>query len=252
MQRFPVKGYARQVASLCFTVSGCISLQSCRRPCLRGKLGGVKIRTVQFPFPLVVALSLLLCVSRAEAAGANLAFAGDWVINQDLSEDTDKKVEDAIKAAGGRPDSGGKKGRGRYRGGPKEEELYDRTAYDDVLSIRIDPPQIRFTYADGFTRTFYTDGRGRTVSASGEKQDYSFGGWGKGKLSVESVPRDGGWTREEYSLQAGGNQLRAELHMKPLTFMGTINIVRIYDRKGTTPAQAGKKETAPSTAKSQR
>jgi len=212
----------------------------------------VKIHTALFPFSVIVALTLLLCASRAGAAEANLAFAGDWVINQDLSDDTDKKVEDAIKAAGGRPDSGGKKGRGRYRGGPKEEELYDRMAYDDVLNIRIDPPQITFTYADGFTRTFYTDGRGRTISAIGEKQDYSFGGWGNGKLSVESVPRDGGWTREEYSLQAGSNQLRAELHMKPLTFMSTINIVRIYDRKGTTPAHDSRKETAPKAAPPQR
>ena len=204
----------------------------------------MKIRTALFSFPVVIALTLLLCAVRAEAAGAIPAFNGDWVFNQDLSDDTDKKVEEAIKAAGGRPDSGGKKGRGRYRGGPKEEELYDRMAYDDVLSIRIDPPQITFTYADGFTRTFYTDGRGRTVSANGETTDYSFGGWGNGKLSVESVPRDGGWTREEYSLQAGVNRLRAELHMKPLTFMGTISIVRIYDRKGTTPAPAGQKEAA--------
>ena len=190
-------------------------------------------------------------MSHADAAEPNLAFAGDWVINQDLSDDTDKKVEEAIKAAGGRPDSGGKKGRGRYRGGPKEEEMYDRMSYDDVLNIRIDPPQITFTYADGFTRTFYSDGRGRSVSASGASVDYSFGGWDNGKLSVESVPRDGGWTREEYSLQAGGNQLRAELHLKPLTFMGTINIVRIYDRKGATPppADAGREQSTPSTAR---
>jgi hypothetical protein len=214
----------------------------------------VKRRNALFTFPAVVALILFLCASRAGAAEANLAFAGDWVINQDLSDDTDKKVEDAIKAMGGRPDSGGKKGRGRYRGGPKEEELYDRMAYDDVLNIRIDPPQITFTYADGFTRTFYTDGRGRTISATGEKQDYSFGGWGSGKLSVESVPRDGGRTREEYSLQAGGNQLRAELHLKPLTFMSTINIVRIYDRKGAVQAPAGAdhKGSATNTGHSQR
>jgi hypothetical protein len=222
----------------------------------RGKLGGVKRRQVLFILPVVVALTIFLYASRAGAAGAgaNPAFTGDWVINQDLSDDTDKKVENAIRAAGGKPDSGGRKGRGRYRGGPKEEELYDRMSYDDVLNIRIAPPKITFTYADGFTRVFYTDGRGRTVSATGEKRDYSFGGWGNGKLSVESVPRDGGWTREEYTLQAGGNRLRAELHLKPLTFMGTINIVRIYDRKGTVqaPGDTGQKEAAPNAAHSQR
>ena len=189
-------------------------------------------------YPAAAGLLLLFCLPlRVPAAdsGANMTFAGDWVANLELSDDTDKQVEKAIKAAGGRPDSGGKKGRGRYRGGPKEEELYDRMSYDDVLTIHIDPPQITFTYADGFTRTFYTDGRGRSVSASGRSQDYSFGAWSNGKLDVESVPRDGGWTREEYSLQAGGNQLRAQLQLKPLTFMGTINLVRVYNRKGWTP-----------------
>ena len=164
------------------------------------------------------------------------AFAGDWVINQKLSQDTDAQVEKAIRAAGGRPDSGGKTGKGRYRGGPPDQELYDRMSYDDVLTVKIDSPQITFTYADGFTRTFYTDGRGRSVSASdGSSHDYSFGDWGENALFVEGRPRDGGWTREEYTLEAGGNRLVAKLRLEPLTFMQPITITRVYDRKGTHP-----------------
>lgn len=172
-------------------------------------------------------------ISRAEQI--NQSFDGDWVVNDGLSDDTDKQVEKAIKKAGGRPDSGGKKGKGRYRGGPEDQELYDRVSYDDVLTIEINEPEIRFTYADKYERIFYTDGRGRSVSATGgQSVDYSFGGWEDNKLFVESRPRDGGWTREVYSLvkdEEGKQRLRAELTVKPLTFNLPIEIVRIYDRR---------------------
>jgi len=191
-------------------------------------------------------LPLFLCLLVAAGAGRVMAaepahkaipaFAGDWVVNQKLSQDTDKQVEKAIRAAGGTPDSGGKTGKGRYRGGPPDQEVYDRMSYDDVLTIKIDSPKITFTYADGFTRTFYTDGRGRSVSTTGgSSHDYSFGDWGDHKLFVEGRPRDGGWTREEYSLEAGGNRLVAKLSLEPLTFMLPITITRVYDRKGTHP-----------------
>ncbi len=181
---------------------------------------------------IVTALSIGL--PAASSAGEVISgLEGDWIINEELSEDTDEAVEDAIRAAGGKPDSGGKKGEDRYRGGPEEHELYDRASYDDVLSIRIDSPEITFIYADGYRRTFYTDGRGRSVSAKGISGDYSFADWGEDKLFVESVPRDGGHTREVYSLTADGNQLRAELELKPLGFSVHVQIVRIYDRKGT-------------------
>jgi len=183
---------------------------------------------------VIFALLLACCVAlplTVQAGEAVAGFAGDWVINHELSDDPDEAVEDAIRAAGGRPDSGGRKGRGRYRGGPEEQELYDRITYDIVLNIRIDSPEIVFTYADGYARRFYTDGRGRSISARGESRDYSFGDWDDGKLYVESVPRDGGHTREAYSLQDGGSRLRVELEMRPLNFSVPIKLVRIYDRK---------------------
>lgn len=179
---------------------------------------------------------LMTVLPAAVASGEAIpSMEGDWIINEELSEDTDEAVEDAIRAAGGKPDSGGKKGKGRYRGGPEEHELYDRASYDEVLSVRIDSPEITFIYADGYRRTFYTDGRGRSVSAKGVSGDYSFADWGGEKLFVESVPRDGGHTREVYSLTADDNQLRAELELKPLGFSVPVQIVRIYDRKGSAP-----------------
>lgn len=181
-------------------------------------------------------------VIAASARSADLpaepGITGSWVANYELSDDPDKAVERAIKKAGGKPDSGGKRGRGRYRGGPANQELYDRITYDDVLTIRRAAPEFRFTYADNYTRVFHTDGRSRTVSAtgtaSGDNLDFSFGSWGGDTLNVEARVRDGGWTKERYMLQTsetGGQQLRVELELAPLGFREPVVLVRIFDRK---------------------
>lgn len=171
----------------------------------------------------------------AETVDKQPGFDGVWVINDKLSDDTDKQVEKAIKAGGGRIKHGGKKGKYRYKGGPKEQELYDHLAYDKVLQFHHNETEFHLLYEEGFTRVFYTDNRGRSVSArglsSGHGQDYSFAGWEGDKLLVESRPRDGGKTNETYSLEAGGAQLRVELHLEPLSFGAPINIIRIYDRR---------------------
>ena len=188
------------------------------------------------------AFAILLAVSVLTAGNARAAdipaepdITGTWAANYELSDDPDKAVERAIRKAGGRPDSDGKRGRGRYRGGPANQELYDRITYDDVLTIRRAAPEFRFTYADDYTRVFYTDGRSRVVSAtgtaSGDNLDFSFASWGGSTLNVESRPRDGGSIKERYTLEAGGQQLRVELELAPLGFREPIRLVRIYDRQ---------------------
>ena len=68
---------------------------------------------------------------------------GSWVINDDMSDNTDDQVEKAIEAAGG---DGGRGFFNRkedfYRGGPPEHELYDRLSYDDVLFIEHSDPEL--------------------------------------------------------------------------------------------------------------
>src|SRR5690606_500498 len=117
---------------------------------------------------------------------------------------------------------------GRYRGGPANQALYDHATYDRTLVIEHDAPEFRFTYDGGFTRVFHTDGRPRTASASGAASgdgvDFSFGSLSGNVLRVESRPRDGGWTREVYTLEADGRQLRVELEMKPLSFLVPISL----------------------------
>jgi hypothetical protein len=186
----------------------------------------------------VLAAAAIAAAAPAADVPSEPDIGGSWVANYELSDDPDKAVERAIKKAGGRPDSGGKRGRGRYRGGPANQELYDRITYDDVLTIRRAAPEFRFTYADNFTRVFYTDGRSRTVSAtgtaSGDNLDFSFGSWGGDTLNVEARVRDGGWTKERYTLQrseTGGQQLRVELQIAPLGFREPVVLIRIFDRK---------------------
>lgn len=165
-------------------------------------------------------------------------FTGTWVLNLEESDDPDKLVEKAIRSVGGRADSDGKKGRGRYKGGPKEQEIYDHLLYDEKLGITQSGAEIHIVYLEGFQRRFYTDGRGRTVSASGsssgDAQDFSFGGWSGHTLNVEAKPRDGGWTMESYTLDPSRNRITAKLRLKPLLFPVEVEADLIYDREGTT------------------
>lgn len=162
---------------------------------------------------------------------------GSWVINEELSDDTDEAVEAAIVKAGGRVERRwfGRAEKGRYRGGPEEHELYDRISYDEVLRISYDESEFWFGYEDGWQRIFHTDGRTRSIGASGfyetGGQDFSFGAWEGESLFVEGRPRDGGFTMETYTLQDEGARLRVELTIKPANFGAAIEMVRIYDRQ---------------------
>ena len=167
------------------------------------------------------------------------SFNGHWIINEELSDNTDDKVEVAIKEAGGSVQRRGwfSKEEDIYRGGPAEQELYDRISYDDILTIEYNDPEFVFEYADQFKRVFHTDGRRRTtgVNAFFEEggQDFSIANFDGNALLVEARPRDGGYAMETYTLLEGGNRLRVEMLIEPASFGSTILLVRIYDRATT-------------------
>ncbi len=171
----------------------------------------------------------------SQGSSIQINIGGRWVINDDLSDDTDDQVEEAIEAAGG---DGGRGFFNReedfYRGGPPEHELYDRLSYDDVLTIEYSDPEIRFTYEDNYLRVFHTDGRRRRSTANdffeGGGTDWSEGGFEEETLVVEARPRDGGYTIETYSLVNGGDRLRIEMIIQPLSFGEPIELVRYFDR----------------------
>ncbi len=182
---------------------------------------------------LVIAAFSLSALVAQEDFGARMV--GEWVINDDMSDDTDDQVEEAIEAGGG---DGGRGFFNRqedfYRGGPPEHELYDRISYDDVLTIEFSEPEFRFTYEDNYVRVFHTDGRRRRASANdffeGGGSDWSEGNFENGALVVEARPRDGGFATEIYTLENDGNRLRIEMLIQPLSFREPIELVRYFDR----------------------
>lgn len=161
---------------------------------------------------------------------------GNWLINDELSDNTDDQVEEAIKAGGGKVPRRffRKRPEDFYRGGPVEQELYDRISYDDVLNISYSESEFIFTYADNYQRIFHTDGRRRSITANSfyaeGGADFSFGNWSAAALVVEARPRDGGFTLETYTLEEGGNRLRVEMSIEPDSFGAAIKLTRIYDR----------------------
>lgn len=187
------------------------------------------------PVLLVLSCLLLWPVGSAQQ-DIGAALAGDWVINDELSDNTDDQVEAAIEAGGGKGSRGLFNNREDfYRGGPPEHELYDRISYDDVLTIRYQAPEFQFTYEDGYQRVFHTDGRRRRTTAadfySEGGSDWSFGYFEDNTLVVEGQPRDGGFTVETYSLQAGGQRLRIEMLIQPDSFREPVNLVRVFERR---------------------
>ena len=187
---------------------------------------------------LVLLLAGWLPAAMAQEMSASsfaMKLQGNWVINDDLSDNTDDQVEEAIEAGGGRGGRGLFNNREDfYRGGPPDHELYDRVSYDDVLSISYEEPEFRFVYEDDFERIFHTDGRSRRTTAadfySGAASDWSFGYFEGESLIVEGQPRDGGFTVETYTLSADGNRLRIEMLIQPDSFAEPINLVRVFDR----------------------
>jgi hypothetical protein len=160
--------------------------------------------------------------------------AGTWQFNEDLSDETDDKVEKALRAMGEKARRGWFERRDDvYRGGPAEQELYDRLSYDKLLEIDLSGDVYHFTYAGEFERPIYTDNRSRAVSLNqlAEVEDFSMGHWENGKLLVEARPRDGGFAEETYTLINGGTQLEVELYIQPRGFDEAIEIKRVFDRE---------------------
>jgi hypothetical protein len=183
----------------------------------------------------ILLVTALLSAGVAAQQDIRSTISGRWVINDDLSDNTDDQVEEAIEAGGGKGSRGFfNRKQDFYRGGPPEQELYDRISYDDVLTIEYNDPEFRFTYADNYVRVFHTDGRRRSTSAndffSGDSKDFSLGNFDEQALIVEARPRDGGFTLETYTLEANGSRLRIELMLQPNSFREPINLVRVFDQ----------------------
>lgn len=176
-------------------------------------------------------------ISAADSPDTARLLVGQWVINDELSDNTDDQVEVAIKAAGGKVRRRwfSKREEDFYRGGPAEQELYDRISYDDALRISIKGVECTFEYEDSYVRLFHSDGRRRQSSANSfyreGGEDFSLAHWEGEKLIVEARPRDGGFALETYSVSADGTQLTVDMQIEPDNFGAAINLVRVFNRR---------------------
>ncbi|MCY4265385.1 MAG: hypothetical protein OXE78_11075 [Gammaproteobacteria bacterium] len=181
-------------------------------------------------------LWITVCTGIVQAQDIRIGLAGHWLINDEISDNTDDQVEAAIEAGGGKASRGFfNRKKDFYRGGNPEHILYDRISYDDLLIIEFNNPEFRFTYEDDFLRVFHTDGRRRRVSANSfyteGGEDWSEGLFVDNSLVVEARPRDGGFTIETYTLEAEGQRLRIEMVIQPDSFGEPIELVRYFDRE---------------------
>lgn len=159
--------------------------------------------------------------------------AGSWLFNEELSDNTDRKVEAALRASGEKVERRlFDRRKDRYRGGPAEHELYDRISYDRELHIALGEDIYEFTYADAWKRPVYLDNRSRSVSLTelDQVEDFSMAHWENDKLLVEGRARDGGFAEETYSLINNGSQLQVDLYIQPRSFQVPIELRRVYNR----------------------
>ena len=75
----------------------------------------------------------------AQAPDIRTVLSGHWVINDELSDNTDQ-VEEAIEAVAAREPGFFNRQEDFYRGGPPGK--HDRISYDDVLTIEVDEPEL--------------------------------------------------------------------------------------------------------------
>lgn len=186
------------------------------------------------PLTTLLLPALLAWCALATAQDDAPVIDGQWRINEELSDSTDKQVERALRAAGERVRSSWfDRRKDRYRGGPADQELYDRLSYDPVLTITAIEDGYDFEYADGYSRPVYTDNRSRAVSltALDSVEDFSLGHWENSRFLVEAHPRDGGHVNETYTLLEGGTRLQVELIARPGTFSEDIELKRVYDKQ---------------------
>lgn len=182
---------------------------------------------------LQLAALLPLLWGTAAIAQPAADLTGRWSVNAKLSDDTDDQVEDALRRAGEKiTRSWFNRDKEFYRGGPAEQELYDRLSYDTVLAIDAVGDHFRFTYADSFSREVFTDDRSRAVSLTGldAVEDFSLGHFEDDRFVIETHPRDGGVIYETYRLLDQGLRLEVELELHPSSFTEAITLRRIYDR----------------------
>jgi hypothetical protein len=173
-----------------------------------------------------VSLVLLLVTSLGGMAlsGSGADFNGTWKLNQDESDNTKEKIEQAI----------GKK-RGML-GGMRQKrisEALENVQAPETLKITQQGSQITITRSDGRSRTVYTDGRsqqfktqkGKTIEMSATQRPEQI------VIETRTEGRNGRFV-ETYALAANGRKLNVTLRVEGERLSEPIVIRRVYDVAG--------------------
>ena len=161
------------------------------------------------------------------------AMLARWRINESQSDNTDSKVEKALRKAGEKIKSSWfDRRKDKYRGGPADQELYDRFSYDTVLTITRESSGYVFEFADNYKARVYTDNRSHSVSLNAleSSEDFLEGRWEGQLLKVDMHPRDGGYAYATYEVKENGKKLYATYLIKPGSFTEEFELERVYDR----------------------
>ena len=171
---------------------------------------------------------------RAAQEGASLKpdFSGRWVLNEDLSEDPEEKIEN-MREDRGRRGRGGPRGAGGGKGGGKGQT---RTSLGEAqqllrqvsrtLTITHDDPKVRFVESDGHIRTLFSDNR------EGQEGDHQIQTkWDEARL-VSTIKVGGGTSVvESYELRPLSRQLVLNRRLEMSTVSGgrTVTVRLVYD-----------------------
>lgn len=172
--------------------------------------------------PLLLLLATSLGLTALAGTGPDLN--GVWKLNQNESDNTREKIEQAI----------GKK-KGRF-GGIKQKrmsEVLENVQAPETLQITQQGPHITITGRDGRVRTVYTDGRSQQIQTKRGKAVEMNATQRPGQIVIETRT-DGrsGKIIETYALAANGRKLDVTLQIESERLSQPLVIRRVYDVAG--------------------
>ena len=170
-------------------------------------------------------------------------FSGSWQLNEELSENPRDKMMEKMRGSGGGSRGGGGKGGGRRGGGGRggggggEEEMQTRlqSMAERVQELEIlhQEPELVIEFADGSSRTIFTDGQVVTDDFAGGVFEGK-GKWkGDSQVVFKSESAAGSKVTEIYELNETGDMLFLTTKMEGDGRRPSISFRRVYDRSLT-------------------
>jgi hypothetical protein len=159
-------------------------------------------------------------------------FSGNWQLNEELSENPREKMMEKMRGSGG--GSRGRGGAGGMRSGGSQEDM--RSRYQSMaervqeLEILHQEPELVIEFADGSSRTIFTDGQVVTDDFAGGVLEGK-GKWkGDSQVVFKSESAVGSKVTEIYELNETGDMLFLTTKMEGDGRRPSISFRRVYDR----------------------